>query len=143
MADELTVREQRLVKGVVQGKSKRQAAIDAGYSPKSANAIAHEALRKPTVQAAFQRALKKAGITEDKLAQVMREGLDAQKVISAVVVGADANEKTQDFIDVPDHPTRHKFLETAIKVKGLDPAVKVQHTGIVGTIDLDRYLTTE
>jgi len=25
---------------------------------------------------------------------------------------------TKDFVDVEDHPTRHKFLDTALKLKG-------------------------
>ncbi len=58
-------------------------------------------------------------LPDDLLSQVHSESLRADKVISARIVGRDANESTDDFIEVPDHPTRHKFLDTAYKLKGL------------------------
>jgi len=61
----LTVKEAKLVKGVAAGKPKYIAAIEAGYSPKSAPQIADETLKKPNVQNALQLALEKAGITPE------------------------------------------------------------------------------
>ena len=53
------------------------------------------------------------GVTDEKLAQVLNEGLEANKT---VVMGKDSNES---FVDIqPDHPTRHKFLETGLRLRG-------------------------
>lgn len=61
----------------------------------------------------FIELLEKAGVTDDKLATVINEGLNATKVM---VIG---KESSESFVDVqPDHPTRHKFLETSLKLKG-------------------------
>jgi len=63
---------------------------------------------------------------DEKLAQVEQEGLEANRVISAqVTIKSDdptvknkqATARDVDFIDVPDHAVRHKFLETALKLK--------------------------
>jgi phage terminase small subunit len=50
----LTVREQLFVEGVAQGKSLTQAALDAGYSPDSAQKIGTENQSKPVIQQAVQ-----------------------------------------------------------------------------------------
>jgi hypothetical protein len=51
------------------------------------------------------------------LAKTIKEGLDATKVISAVSQ-KDADEKTMDFIDVPDWSARNKVLELILKMRG-------------------------
>lgn len=55
-------------------------------------------------------------LPDDELLKVHEEGLRANKVISAKIIG-NANEQTDDFIEVPDHPTRAKYLDLAYKVK--------------------------
>jgi len=72
----------------------------------------------------FMALLEDAGVTDDKLSRKIREGLDATKVISCNVIAKDgegmkdANSMTKDFVDVPDYPTQHKFLQTALEIKG-------------------------
>jgi hypothetical protein len=67
-------------------------------------------------------------LPDDLLSKVAMEGLRADKVVSATVIikkGAlpqdgslpEADSKTMDFIEVPDHPTRQRFLETSLKMK--------------------------
>ena len=62
-------------------------------------------------------------IPDDKLQKVLDEGLEANRVISAMNTGKQADGATADFIDVPDHAVRHKFLETALKLKNKFPEV--------------------
>lgn len=70
--------------------------------------------QKLTQSKAFQQYMQKAGVTDERLVSVIKEGLEANKVI---VMGKDSSES---FVDIqPDHPTRHKFLETALKIKGV------------------------
>lgn len=69
-----------------------------------------------TESSGFQ-ALAEEVLPDNLLLKVHKEGLQASKVISAIITGKDADGGTNDFIEVPDHPTRHKFLETAYKIK--------------------------
>jgi len=69
--------------------------------------------QKLTQSLAFQKFMEEAGVTNEKLAAVLNEGLNASKTI---VMG----KEEDSFVDIqPDHPTRHKFLETALKIKGI------------------------
>lgn len=71
----------------------------------------------------FSELMEESGLTDQLLNTKLAEGLDANKVISARIIqrgfsdAQEANEQTDDFIDVPDMPTRHKYLETALKLK--------------------------
>ena len=48
-------------------------------------------------------------LPDNDLAKVHQEGLNANKVITS---------HTEPDKEYPDHPTRHRFLETAYKIKG-------------------------
>ena len=69
--------------------------------------------RKP-VQDALQKFLNSPKL-KNRLIKVAEEGLAANKVISCNVIAndgegmKDANSMTKDFVDVPDHQSRHKF----------------------------------
>ena len=78
--------------------------------------------------------MEEKGISLGRLTDVLSDGLGANRVISArVIVKKDrptsqadgelplADGRTDDFIEVPDHTTRHKYLETAAKWLGMDP----------------------
>jgi len=56
-------------------------------------------------------------LPDDLLAQKAREGLDANRVISAINTGKDITGTTSDFIEVPDLATRHRYLETSLKMQ--------------------------
>ena len=114
----LTIKEAKLVKAKIQGKTHKEAYKEAGYSLSKSEhsnvSNTDKILNKPHVKEAFNKALEKANITEERLAIKLSEGLDATK---AVVMG---KESTESFVDVqPDYAIRHKYLETALKVKGI------------------------
>ena len=69
---------------------------------------ATETAQRPHVRDVLVEALARIGVGPDKLAKVLAEGLDAEKTIAVGVMA----------INVRDHPTRHKFLETALNVVG-------------------------
>lgn len=60
------------------------------------------------------------GLTDQKLMVKLDEGLEAQRSIAAIA-GTEANGGTTDFVDVPDYAVRHKYLDTALKLKGKYP----------------------
>lgn len=94
----------------------------------TAGSIAYENLKKPQIK----ELMESKGIGIDKLLTVLEEGLNAKKIVSAVIVGKDASDKTDDFIEVPDYPTRYKYLEIAGKWANLSPdKVEVKHSGEV------------
>jgi hypothetical protein len=98
-----------LLKIVENGGNVSRAMIDAGYSV----ATAHTP-QKLTESKAFTQYMEEAGLTDEKLVTVLSDGLGASK---AVVMG---KESSESFVDVqPDYPTRHKYLETALRVKGI------------------------
>lgn len=83
----------------------------AGYSPMTAKNP--DKLTNTPAFKTFLDELEKAGVTDAKIAETISEGMNATKTI---VMGGESNES---FVDIqPDHQTRHKFVETAIKVKG-------------------------
>ncbi len=65
----------------------------------------------------FAEFLEEGGITDKKLKDKLEEGLEATRTVSAVKTFRDATASSTDFIDVPDFLTRHKYLETALKLK--------------------------
>jgi phage terminase small subunit len=123
--DELTIKQRRLVANKAKGMSGAAAAREAGYSPRSAREIAAETLAKPNVQAALVKAMDDAGITDAKIAEVLKEGMAAQRVVATVM-----RRGKPELIERPDHATRHRFTETAIDVKGAKAPKAVQVSGL-------------
>jgi phage terminase small subunit len=103
----LTVKEQKLIKGIAAGKSQTQAAKDAGYSPKSAHVIATNTLNKVNVQEALQVALTKHGITLDTAIAPIGKGLHAVK----------QNEYTGEITE--DIKTQMQASDRALKLMGV------------------------
>jgi hypothetical protein len=117
------------------GISYRQAMLNAGYSENTASDPSNL-----TESDTWQELMDKH-FPDETLAKKVQEGLEANRVISAqVVVKSDnPNVKTKtatardvDFIEVPDHGVRHKYLETALKLK------KKLNEG--GSAQLNQYL---
>ncbi len=105
----MTTLKQRIAfKEIVEnGRSASAAMREAGYSAKTATAPA-----KLTTSDGFKELMEQMGISDEKLAKRLDEGLDATK---AVVMGKESNES---FVDIqPDYMVRHKYIETSFKLK--------------------------
>lgn len=100
----VSVKERKLINGVIKGKGITQSAKDAGYSPHSASAIGCRVLQKPAVQSALIQAMEKAGITDDKIAETLKDAMDA--------------EIPTKLGSIPDFNSRLKAVDISIKVKG-------------------------
>lgn len=113
MARKLTHKEKGFVQDIVKGETGVQAALN-NYNTKdysTAGAIASENLKKPKIVQALQEALP-----DEMLIEVHREGLYATKPIyskEGQLVGEDA-----------DFSVRHKYLDSAYKLKGSYAAEK-------------------
>lgn len=108
----LTVRDRKVVKGILEGKSMRQAMSDAGFTKNTANAKGSKKLEKlaPTIQALME----KRGLTDDKLLEVLDGGLQANRPLTV----SDGKGEGAHIEQFPDHGVRHKYLETGLKLKG-------------------------
>lgn len=114
-ADEITVKQTKFVKALVEGKSKRQAALEAydTTDPAVASQIAKDNMKKPAVQQALAVALEKHGLTPDSIVGVVADGMKAEKV---VIIGKDEDA----FADVqPDHNVRLKAAGMAANFMGI------------------------
>jgi hypothetical protein len=143
---ELTLKQRKWIRIYIDTGNATEAAMQV-YDCKdrdSAAVIGFENLRKLN----YDDFLEEAGITDELLKKKIMEGLDSTKQIGArkIVQGArtgheirvDANTDTDDFIDVPDYAVRHKYLETALKLKKRlveksDPNIDVKISNIVIT----------
>ena len=122
---ELTFKQRKWLKLYLECGNATEAAMQS-YDCKdreSAAQIGFENLRKLD----YTDFMEAAGVTDHLLQQKLLEGLEATKQIGArkIVQGArtgheikvDATTDTDDFIDVEDYAIRHKYLETALKLK--------------------------
>lgn len=127
--DDLNIRERKFIKGLMDGLTPTEAMRQAGYAENTALVKAGEKLEK--VKPTIKDLMDKRGLTDDKLLETLEEGLSATKVISAIVIKGkeedpaderdgmkDAHSLTRDFVDVEDYPTRHRYMETGLKLKG-------------------------
>lgn len=103
----LTVRERKLIKGLCKGLSVAEAARQAGYANSTIEGriYSKDMLGSVRIQRALKDMMDEMGISDEKLLNVIREGLEAHKV-------------TTDGEKAPDFSARHKYLETALELKG-------------------------
>ena len=95
-ASTLTFKEGKFIEGKAKGLINKDAAIYAGYAPLSASVSASKLMKKERIL----KALERAGLTDDALAQVIKVNMEAGTGIKA----------TAD--------TSLKAVELALKLKG-------------------------
>ncbi len=120
----LTPKERIAVAGLASGMSKKDSLLSAGYSENTANKHPESVYGKTRVVQAIAELMDEMGLTDRRLLETLKDGLEANKVISANVIMPsgegmkDAGSMTKDFIEVPDHDARHKFMTTGLKLRG-------------------------
>lgn len=97
-----------------------------------------KALDTPLVQSVMTQALEKAGISDSMLAKKIKEGLNAKKPVMVETDDIMENGQVRKVeVEIDDHPTRHKFVVTALQVKG-----HIKTTGDVNTqVNVDNSKT--
>lgn len=106
-----SLKQLKAMKLVVEnGGNISKAMRDAGYSPETAKSPS-----KLTESLAWQDLMEKH-FSDAKISKIIDEGLKAMK-------------ENAKMVEVPDHATRHKFVETALKLKSKFPAEKHELTG--------------
>lgn len=109
------------IKARMEGRTKLQAATIARpdlTNPKSIDLYGSRTEKKPIIKRTFNSILVKAGITKELIASKLMDGLDAKSL--------QGQGKYSELL--PDYNARHKYLTTAIELKGLKPKEELAHT---------------
>jgi phage terminase small subunit len=72
-------RRRILIEKLLDGNTRKQAAIAAGYSPKSAENYASQIVRTPAVQETYRQIMERVGLSDDYLAQKGMSLLNAKQ----------------------------------------------------------------
>jgi len=113
----LTLKQRKFIKYYIETGNASEASRRAGYA--LGKEQGYENLTKPHIRQAFMVFLDKKGLTDEKIIDKLIELIEAKRQISANITYGEADEKTVDFIEVPDNSTRIKALELLIKLKSL------------------------
>jgi len=113
--DTLTIKQRKWLKLYLENGNATESAMQVYdcQDRNSASQIGWENLRKLD----YEDFMEESGITDKLLQEKILEGLDANRTVSAKIITKGADSQTDDFIDVPDYMARHKYLETALKLK--------------------------
>jgi len=117
------LRRKKIIKAISEGKTLKQAGIEAGLSPKTAPAQVNAILNEPEMVSQFKKLLDEA-VPDSILSAKYQELLCSKKVISAMVIAPsgdgmkDAGSMTKDFIEVDDCAVQLKCADSIAKLKG-------------------------
>ncbi len=117
----LSVRQRKFAKALLEGKTQKEAALDAGAPPASAETWASKEVRNPKFLNEFHRILDLKGLSEEKLAQIHAENLGATKTIVATHEG-----KITDQLKVPDYPARQRAVDSGWDLYGRRKPAEVE-----------------
>ena len=103
------------------------------YEGDNANVLGCRLLTK--INLTQNELMDEMGITDEYLSRKLDEGLNATKTISIIPFKPKesqenstdlpkANSKNIEFVDVDDYAVRHKYLDTALKLKDKFPSAK-------------------
>lgn len=98
----LTLKQRKLIRNIAKGTSLARAAMEAGYAKASTRSSIYRMVADGSnLSEAIELLMDEAGLTDVKLLARLSEGVDALR-----------NGQ-------PDHTTRYRFLELALKLRGL------------------------
>jgi phage terminase small subunit len=115
----LSVRQLRMLDGITKGATPMQAALDAGYSQRSAE-HSGELLDAIAMREVLQRFLP----TPEKIGQRINEGLDAMETKFFQKDG-----EVVETREVIAWSERRMYCELAARLKRLDPGQRIEHSG--------------
>lgn len=143
-AIERATKAQKLKKLLAEGVNRKKALVAIGYSEQSAQkagkTICNRLLGNVSVKQdtlTLSDHITRRGYDDKAIADVLVDGLQASKVISAVVKPGgneqSASGATTDFIEVPDHAVRGQYIDRIAKIRGYypDPKLRIEHSGQV------------
>ena len=124
---------------LINGRNGRKAVISAGYKIKNnqvADNLAYKNINNPTIREKLEAAMAKLNITENRLAEVISDGL------SAGLVMYDPISKEYIQTDLKNHNIRHKFLESVLDIIGAKAPTKSESVinlrGVLAVGEIDK-----
>ena len=114
-----TLKERKFITAYIENNgnaSKAYRVTHPKYKGENAKVLGCRLLTK--VNLTTNELLDEMGMNNEQLHEKLLEGLDADKSIAT----------KDEVITVDDFPTRHKYLDTAYKLKGVYPAEKHEET---------------
>lgn len=120
--EETDRRDMIVAKNILEGMKPVQAILDAGYSEHTARQRTDHIVERALKSSPMISALDKVGCTTEYLAKRIKKGTMARKTQRLVV-----DKSVESFTDI-DHATRHRFIETAIKLRGEEPSKQIDST---------------
>ena len=140
-----TPKEKAFFKNLTDGMSLRQAAIKAGYSEKSAHTSAKVNVEK--CQDYWTALCDKHGAKDEDIIIALGESLKATKVIGYLQnINKDKDGQmhkilpdecvSNEFVEVPDYPTRIKAADVLLKLKNAYPKDKTPFGDGVSKIEV-------
>jgi phage terminase small subunit len=121
-----TDRQKRFVEEKLKGKSNRRAALDAGYSEETADNATDRVAEKVGTIEYMRYCMRKAGITEDRAAKVLEEGMNAVTF-------------TKDGTEVTDSKVRLDYVKYINELGGLKPSEKHEISGSININLIDSF----
>ena len=142
-----SLKEHRFIEAYIDNcgnATKAYMAINPNYGGGNAKVLACQLLTK--LNLSNDELMDMMGMTDAYLQEKLDEGLNATKTISVIPIKPkeaqenntdlkEANSRNIEFVDVDDYAVRHKYLDTALKLKGKYPptTVKNELTGVDGS----------
>jgi len=112
----LTPRERKFARGLAEGKSQKQASIEAAppgsVSDNSLEQWASRKVRDSKFQKSFKEILAENGLADEDVARAHRENLQATKVVAT----ASQDGQITDVIERPDYATRQRAVSDAWRI---------------------------
>jgi hypothetical protein len=111
------LRRKKIIKAITEGKTHKQAGIDAGLSQKTAPAQVTAILKEPEVQLTFRTAMERLGLNDEYFARKHAELMNIKRYLPAR--GTDpGSDAAPGYIEVPDGVALAKGLDIAHKLSG-------------------------
>lgn len=118
MLAKLDDKERTIVKAKTEGKTDKEALKSAGYSDNYIKSERKKLVQKPAIQSAIAIIMENSGISDEFMVGKLKEGMSATKL----------HGTGSDMVETDDFTTRHKYIETGLKLKGhLDKKVDIVH----------------
>ena len=140
-----TIKERKFIEAYIENNGNATKAYQVthpDYNGENAKVLGCRLLTK--VNLSNDELMNMMGMTDAYLQEKLDEGLNATKTISVIPIKPkeaqpnstdlkEANSRNIEFVDVDDFAVRHKYLDTALKLKNKYPAEKHELTGADGS----------
>lgn len=116
--NQLTPRQRSFAKGLAEGKTQKQASIEAvptgSAADNSLEQWASRTVRDPKFQQTFKQIRAENGLADEDIARVHRGNLSATKVVAT----ASQDGKITDVLERPDYAVRQRAVADALRING-------------------------